>query len=298
MNNPVLKVIGTHDGSFHCDEVVAIAILSLLYDNHIIVRRTREPNILSDCDIVVDVAKGKYDHHMPGGNGKRESGTPYASCGLIWKDYGKNLLRKMKCPTEYVDECFITIDTNYIEDIDKIDNGFYTHSVFDFIPLYLPRWDENFNMIDAYFWTAINCAKSLLYQIINKQISEAKSNSLIDSILEKNNCNIIELPCQNINWLDKILQYNVTAIHPIDFVVFPYPSGGYAAQTVPPNNDDIFGKRIPFPTSWSGLTSTLSSVSGVATATFCHNNLFLVRAENKQDVYKLCEIATKQNPIV
>ena len=294
MNNPAFKVIGTHNGLFHCDEVVAVAILSLLYDNHIMVRRTRDPKVLAHCDIVVDVGGGQYDHHMKGGNGKRQNGTPYASCGLVWNDFGRKLLRKLKCPSEYVDECFFAIDSNYIEDVDKIDNGIAAHSIFDFIPLYLPRWDEDFNIVEAYFWTAINCTKSLLYQIIKKQISEIKSNNLINSILSSNTSRIVELPSQNINWRDIIIQYNELAKQPVDFVVFPYPDGGYAAQAVPPT-EDIFGKRIPFPKSWAGLTTTLPQVSGVNTASFCHNNLFFVRAQTKQDVYRLCEIAILQN---
>ena len=295
MNNPTLKVIGTHNGIFHIDEVVSIAILSLLYDNNIIVKRTRNPKVLNQCDILVDIGGGKYDHHMKGGNGIRHTGTPYASCGLVWKDFGVSLLRKMKCPTEYIDECCCTIDTNYIEDIDKIDNGISAHSVFDFIPLYLPRWDENFSIVDAYFWTSVNCAKSLLHQIIKKQISEVKSNNLINNILLNNTCPIIEIPCQNINWLDKILLYNIGSKHPVDFVVFPYVDGGYAAQAVPPSKDNIFDKRIPFPKSWAGLTTSLPEISGVNTASFCHNNLFFVRAQTKQDIDKLCEIAIKQS---
>ena len=45
--------IGTHDGSFHCDEVLAISMLKCLteYSDATIVR-TRDLSILAQCNIV------------------------------------------------------------------------------------------------------------------------------------------------------------------------------------------------------------------------------------------------------
>ena len=65
------KQIGTHDGTFHCDEVLACSLLKMLpeYKDAEIVR-TRNPQLLAKCDIVVDVggvydaAKHRYDHHQ------------------------------------------------------------------------------------------------------------------------------------------------------------------------------------------------------------------------------------------
>ena len=69
---PAAFHIGTHDGSFHCDEVLAISMLKCLpqYKDAIVVR-TRNLDILSQCNIVVDVGakyepeNHKYDHHQP-----------------------------------------------------------------------------------------------------------------------------------------------------------------------------------------------------------------------------------------
>lgn len=67
--------IGTHDGCFHCDEVLACSMLKRLpeyRDAQII--RTRNADILKECDIVVDVGaefdheKKLYDHHQRGFN--------------------------------------------------------------------------------------------------------------------------------------------------------------------------------------------------------------------------------------
>ena len=57
-----MKTIGTHSGTFHCDEVLACGMLKLLpeYKDAEIVR-SRDPKVLEPCDIVVDVG-GVFDH--------------------------------------------------------------------------------------------------------------------------------------------------------------------------------------------------------------------------------------------
>lgn len=63
--------IGTHDGTFHCDEVTACWFLKQLprYKDAEIVR-TRDSSKLGQCDIVVDVGgvydpkTFRFDHHQ------------------------------------------------------------------------------------------------------------------------------------------------------------------------------------------------------------------------------------------
>lgn len=65
------NTIGTHSGTFHCDEILAVYLLSQHPDfcNHEVLR-TRDQSLLDQCDIVVDVgsifdpSKKLYDHHQ------------------------------------------------------------------------------------------------------------------------------------------------------------------------------------------------------------------------------------------
>lgn len=65
------KIIATHSGVFHCDEVVATTLLLYTkeFENSLIVR-TRNDDIMNACDIVCDVgsifdpAKKRFDHHQ------------------------------------------------------------------------------------------------------------------------------------------------------------------------------------------------------------------------------------------
>lgn len=63
--------VGTHDGVFHCDEVLACYLLRLLPEyKHAVIVRTRDTELLKDCDLVVDVggvydsSVHRYDHHQ------------------------------------------------------------------------------------------------------------------------------------------------------------------------------------------------------------------------------------------
>ena len=67
------KTIGTHDGSFHCDEALGCFLLhqTKAYADATIVR-SRDPEVLSGCDVVIDVGatyepeKNRFDHHPRG----------------------------------------------------------------------------------------------------------------------------------------------------------------------------------------------------------------------------------------
>ena len=63
--------IGTHNGTFHCDEALACFMLKQLPEYRLAdIVRTRNPEELAKCDIVVDVGgvydadKHCYDHHQ------------------------------------------------------------------------------------------------------------------------------------------------------------------------------------------------------------------------------------------
>ena len=70
-------IVATHNGSFHTDDVFAVASLSLAFSNEgLQVVRTRDQEVIKSADIVVDVGrihdvdKNRFDHHQEGGAGK------------------------------------------------------------------------------------------------------------------------------------------------------------------------------------------------------------------------------------
>ncbi len=297
-------IICTHNGIFHSDEVLACAILCLLFSNlsvHIL--RSRDSEMLSKCDICVDVGGGEFDHHQAGFNQRRKNGTMYASAGLIWKTYGKELINKITekyfsdftCDTDVIFDLF---DSSFISLVDCEDNGIKTEKHdFSFISSFLPLWFNN--SVDDFnnqFKKALLTTIEVLEQTLKALISREISKNLIESNWNNSNYfnnGILELPAQTIDWTETVIKINSSVrFNKINFVIFPYPNGGWAAQCVPPSQKKKFKQRIPFPSAWAGETDKLPELSKVAGATFCHNGRFFARATSKDDIIQMCNIAT------
>ena len=219
IRNDGYVVIGVHNGIFHCDDVTACACSDILLENlydysdefevkKVAIVRTRNPEVLKKCSICVDIGGGEFDHHYEGCDKKRKDGTKYASIGLVWKTYGKKLIRLIKpdLSTSEIDRLFEKIDNEIIRFIDADDNGklikkpkksdetikdenlddnekYYTSFDFDFITLFNPSWHEekpNFNdgFIRAFEVTRRtfnNCLKSIVLEEKIKDENESIS---------------------------------------------------------------------------------------------------------------------------
>lgn len=58
---PKMVKIGTHNGTFHCDEALGCFLLQQTPDfKETEIERSRNPDVLKDLDIVIDVG-GVYD---------------------------------------------------------------------------------------------------------------------------------------------------------------------------------------------------------------------------------------------
>jgi len=139
------KKIGTHNGTFHCDEVLACFMLKQLaeFKNAEIVR-SRDPKLLDECDIVVDVGgvfdpvRMRFDHHQKSFDHSFNSLVPemrfvtkLSSAGLIYVHFGKEVIKHSLGITEknqdvsndLVNIFYERIYERFIEEIDAGDNG-------------------------------------------------------------------------------------------------------------------------------------------------------------------------------
>lgn len=147
--------IGTHEGTFHCDDVTACYMLKSLnrFKDHDIVR-TRDPEKLAQADIVVDVGgeldieRLRLDHHQRSFNQtildyhpklkitNPKKPTRLSSSGLVYSLFGKDYITKrLKLGETYadikdndetrkmVDMIFEKAYIEFFEEIDAIDNG-------------------------------------------------------------------------------------------------------------------------------------------------------------------------------
>ncbi|URD86901.1 UPF0160 protein MYG1 [Musa troglodytarum] len=132
---PGSKRVGTHNGSFHCDEALGCFMIRLTgkFSGAEIVR-TRDPQQLEKLDAVLDAGgdydpmREQYDHHQKGftevfGHG---FSTKLSSAGLVYKHYGKEIIAKelqLDVEHENVQCVYLAVYKNFIEAIDAIDNG-------------------------------------------------------------------------------------------------------------------------------------------------------------------------------
>ncbi|XP_058729212.1 MYG1 protein C694.04c [Vicia villosa] len=130
-----LKRVGTHNGSFHCDEALGCFMIRLTrkFFNAEIVR-TRDPQVLEGLDAVLDVggvydpARDRYDHHQKGfeevfGHG---FSTKLSSAGLVYKHFGKEIIaNELKVDEEHqdVNYIYLAVYRSFMEAIDAVDNG-------------------------------------------------------------------------------------------------------------------------------------------------------------------------------
>ena len=305
--NDVRLYVGTHNGIFHCDDILAIAMLYLLMQRiskNLCVIRSRDIEFLKEnTDLLVDIGGGKYDHHQKGGNGERENGAKYASAGLIWKQFGSLIVESFldsPLSQEEIDTIANSIDEEIIQKVDMEDNGQdVDYHPFQYITSFLPSWTEENKDYDKKFEECVNNVSVTLSNIIRNFIATYLAQKELNPMItnkETHFDNILVLTCQTVPWQDILVDYNEkNSDSPIDFVVFPHPSGDYALQCVPPSKKKKNDQRIPLPGEWAGETVNLPKISGVATATFCHNNKFFARASDYGDIIKMCRIATEKH---
>mgnify|MGYP002441180507 CR=1 FL=1 len=141
--------------------------------------------------LVYDIGGGEFDHHQAGGNGQRDNGVKYASCGLIWKSYGINYLEKCNVKKEHIEELFLQIDKDLIQYIDANDNGQSTKIDTDYkfvelasvISAFNPCWNETVDT-DECFMQAYEIAKKYFERFIAREIAKNEAKELVENAVD------------------------------------------------------------------------------------------------------------------
>ncbi len=280
-----VKIV-THSGHFHADEIFAVAVLELLLgEDNIEIIRSRDPSIIDQGDYVVDVGgiydpkTNRFDHHQVGGAGSRENTIPYASFGLVWKEFGEKLCQNR----EIVEK----IDLVLIQWIDATDNGVqitetkitnvYPYDIGLYLNTFTPSWDEEAPDFDKNFLKALAVAKNLLKYEIDKRKNLMKAREIVEEIYN----NSID---KRIIIFDKKYPYNGTlSKHPEPlFVVSPRIEGNWSVSAIR-DDDNSFVNRRDFPESWVGKKDeNLEKITGVSGSVFCHTGRFIAINKTKE----------------
>ncbi len=276
------RSLGTHDGSFHADEVTACALLLVtkLIDLDKI-KRTRDPEVLESCEFVCDVGgifdsqTKRFDHHQAEYKGH------LSSAGMVLQ----YLNEKKKLPPEEIKH----LQNTFIAGVDAHDNGIdntppgvatYSQLITNFNPVEHEAKDEEQNaaFIEAVKFSLGHIQRLLaryryihsLKQFVEKSMAEGKDLLIFDKAMP---------------WMDCFFELEGEK-HPAQFVIMP--SGTHwKLRGIPPSSQERMKVRKPLPQSWAGLLEEdLKKVTGIQGAIFCHKGRFFSLWQTKEDALK------------
>jgi uncharacterized UPF0160 family protein len=294
--NKKIKV-AVHNGTFHPDDVFAVAILSLYLGKRPEIIRSRDPKALAKAKYLFDVGgiynpkKLKFDHHQESFKEKRKNGVTYATAGLVWKQFGKKVVGS--------NEVFEKIDMKIIQPIDAEDNGvelyknnfeeIHPYTFGDYIHALNPTWKEKNDGLKD-FKDAVGEAE----KILKREIKRAKDSLHAEKIIlqtykRTKDKRIIVLDDQYSGWKRVLGKFK----EPL-FVIKPVFENHNWHATAMNVEGFKFKNRLDFPKKWAGLANEkLQKITGVPDALFCHTKRFIVAAKSREGAIALARIAIK-----
>lgn len=309
-----LGKIGTHNGSFHCDEVLACFFLKQLPEyNESEIFRTRDPEKLKECEIVVDVGgvfdaeKKRFDHHQKSFTDtfktlvpEKEWNIKLSSAGLVYVFYGKRVITEILLkisPNEPVDQKFVEIlfdkmYENFVGEVDGIDNGveisenraYSIHTNLSSRVGHLnPDWNSKDMNEDVQFQLALKMVGSeFTDRIRHYALSWWPARSIVLKSIEKrfevDQSGSIVLMENFAPWKSHLFDIEKElglVNNELKYVMYTDSNGAWRIQCVSVTIDS-FKNRLSLPQAWCGVRDDeLSTLSGIPGCIFVHANGFI-----------------------
>jgi len=301
----VVSAIGTHDGTFHCDEALAVAMLKSLpqFEKSVIIR-SRDPALLEKCEIIVDVGaeydpeRLRFDHHQKTFSGVFDGfSTKLSSAGLVYKHYGKELVTNFadgSLPEAAIDLMYKKVYEDFIEAVDGIDNGIEPYSgerrfkmntdLSSRVRNLNADWNEEFSseLSNEKFKQAMKLTGGEFFSCLSGLIhSWWPARSIVQEAFEG---------AQNVHPSGAIIKldpfcpwkahlFDVEKEHgaegQVKYVLYSDYGKSWRIQAVP-LEDGGFSNRLPLPTEWCGLRDdVLAEKVGSPGAIFVHASGFI-----------------------
>ncbi|MDO7597843.1 MAG: MYG1 family protein [Pseudomonadota bacterium] len=286
------KMIATHNGNFHADDVFSIAALKNIFPSFKLIR-TRDLELIGKADIVIDVGgeydpeAGRFDHHQRGGAGGRENGIPYSSFGLIWQKYGLEICRGNQDIANAVDAGLVsTIDAIDCGHVEGVSQGI---SLSQTISMFNPTWQED-SHFDSCFDEAVEFASRVLTRFIASANGGISAKAIVAKAIDNAEDPRVIVLEKYTPWKRTVHSLSEAAL----YVVYPSQTGQWRIQTVPVEPGS-FEDRKSLPKQWAGLSDdALKEVTGIDDAMFCHNGLFIAGAESFESTMKMAAMALQE----
>lgn len=275
----IKESIGTHNGSFHADEVTACALLivsGLASQDKIV--RTRKLEELKKCAFVCDVggiydpSLQLFDHHQAEYTGSM------SSAGMV-------LLYLYNCG-HLTEAEYNLLNHTLILGVDAHDNGVelyvpgvctYSQLISNFVPI---AYDATPEVQDKAFHEALDFAIGHLKRLLERHRYIHSFKTIVQEAMNAHkDCLIFD---HAIPWMDCFFELEGEK-HPALFVIMP--SGNHwKLRGIPPNSRERMKVRHNLPESWAGLLDEdLQHASGLSGAIFCHKGRFFSLWKTRED---------------
>ncbi len=307
-------VVATHSGKFHADDAWACAVLFILFPDSGLVR-TRDTATIEAADFAIDVggihdpASGRFDHHQKGFDFARQSGVPYASAGLVWREYGARCVAALAkehsghtLSAEASQQMAYAIDADIVQYLDLSDVGAARNAPGGYglsavVSGFNPGWMDEQRLgygaaSDAFRLAQFRKAMALLTDIMINSVKYRVGALLAleqvrgAEVLE--NGKLLFLNNGALPWTAVVRKEMPKILFVISHSI---AEQRYMIHAVPVSADS-FDARADLPEAWAGLRDAdLARVTGVPDATFCHNGRFIAAARSYEGVRTLARLA-------
>ncbi|MYN02621.1 MYG1 family protein [Pseudoduganella sp. DS3] len=307
-------VIVTHSGKFHADDAWAVAALKVLFPAAGLVR-TRDTAVIEAADFAVDVggvwdpAAGCFDHHQKGFSGARQTGVPYASAGLVWREYGARCVSALAlahCGHQLADdkarELAYSIDADVVQYLDLSDVGAAKsapggYGLSAVISGFNPNWLDEQRLgdgADAYrqeqFERAVAVLTDIMVNAVKYRVGALLALEQVRQAEVLEDGKVLFLKNAALPWSQVVRREMPKVLFVISHSI---AEQRYLISTVPVSPDN-FDARADLPEAWAGLRDAeLAAVTGVPDAGFCHNGRFIASAKSYEGIRTMASLALK-----
>lgn len=308
--------IVTHSGKFHADDAWAVAALNLLFPDAEIVR-TRDPALIEAADFAVDVGgiwdptAGRFDHHQKGFDAARQSGVPYASAGLVWREYGARCVMALaaqhtghQLSEDKAREMAYGIDADVVQYLDLSDVGAAKsapggYGLSAVISGYNTNWldeqrlgygeaAEEFRM--AQFRRAMAVLADVMANAVKYRVGALLALDQVRQAEVLEGGRVLFLKNGALPWTQVVRKEMPQVLFVISYSI---AEQRHLLHTVPVSADS-FTARADLPEPWAGLRDAeLAAVTGVPDAGFCHNGRFIASAKSYEGIRAMAALALK-----
>lgn len=299
--------VAVHDGVFHADDVLCVAMLRYVYGNEKLeIVRSRDMEKLLTCDYILDVGRKDdvsdnkvwLDHHQKDSL-IRENRVRAAACGKLF-----GLLFEDDIELSRI------IFREFIYVVEADDNGQNVEElglkpsklafVKDFVPSYLETKgkspDESKFLMDAAFEEAVEITEKIFEREIRNAEARIEAAQFVDTCAKELSRKVLVLP-EYVPWKDRVVELNEKRSdeEKIVLVCFPSLSGGYNVQVVP-KSVTSFESHILLPLTWMADPNTGKPQEELPGYIFCHPGRFIAGfdcRENAVNAAELCLLEIK-----